>query len=116
MTGQLSGALKPDYVIPFKLDKKAAKERLKKHLTGKRLLPKAFKSENHISEVKGIYVPFWLYDADADADIRYRATKTRFWSDSDYDYTETSYYAVHRSGSLGFDHVPVDALPAWKMI
>ena len=35
MTGQLSGALKPDYVIPFKLDKKAAKERLKKHLTGK---------------------------------------------------------------------------------
>ena len=52
MTGQLSGALKPDYVIPFKLDKKAAKERLKKHLTGKRLLPKAFKSENHISEVK----------------------------------------------------------------
>lgn len=62
MTGQLSGALKPDYVIPFKLDKKAAKERLKKHLTGKRLLPKAFKSENHISEVKGIYVPFWLYD------------------------------------------------------
>ena len=108
MTGQLSGALKPDYVIPFKLDKKAAKERLKKHLTGKRLLPKAFKSENHISEVKGIYVPFWLYDTDADADIRYRATKTRFWSDSDYDYTETSYYAVHRSGSLGFDHVPVD--------
>ena len=65
-------------MIPFKLDKKAAKERLKKHLTGKRLLPKAFKSENHISEVKGIYVPFWLYDTDADADIRYRATKTRF--------------------------------------
>lgn len=41
MTGQLSGALKPDYVIPFKLDKKAAKERLKKHLTGKRLLPES---------------------------------------------------------------------------
>ena len=108
MTGQLSGALKPDYVIPFKLDKKAAKERLKKHLTGKRLLPKAFKSENHISEVKGIYVPFWLYDTDADADIRYRATKTRFWSDSDYDYTETSYYSVERSGEMTFVSVPVD--------
>lgn len=77
-------------------------------MSGKRLLPKAFKSENHISEVKGIYVPFWLYDTDASADIRYKATKTRFWSDNDYDYTETSYYAVHRSGSLGFDHVPVD--------
>ena len=108
MTGNLSGVLKPDYVIPFKLDKKAAKEKLKQHFTGKRLLPKAFKTENHISEVKGIYVPFWLYDTDANADIRYKGTKTRFWSDKDYDYTETSYYSIHRKGSIGFDHVPVD--------
>ena len=34
MTGQLSGALKPDYVIPFKLDKKAAKEKLKTFRSG----------------------------------------------------------------------------------
>ena len=95
-------------MIPFKLDKKAAKEKLKQHFTGKRLLPKAFKTENHISEVKGIYVPFWLYDTDANADIRYKGTKTRFWSDKDYDYTETSYYSIHRKGSIGFDHVPVD--------
>ena len=31
MTGQFAGALKPDLVIPFKLDKKAAIEALKKH-------------------------------------------------------------------------------------
>ena len=30
MMGQFSGSLKPDYVIPFKLDKKAAKEALKR--------------------------------------------------------------------------------------
>ena len=30
------------------------------------------------------------------------------WSDSDYDYTETSYYAVSRGGSIGFERVPVD--------
>ena len=108
MMGQFSGALKPDYVIPFKLDKKAAKEGLKKHLRGKKLLPKVFKSENHIDEVKGIYVPFWLFDADAAADIRYKATKTRIWSDSKYNYTETSYYSVRRAGKIGFDNVPVD--------
>ena len=32
----------------------------------------------------------------------------RTWSDHDYDYTETSYYSIHRKGSIGFDHVPVD--------
>lgn len=79
-----------------------------KHLTGKRLLPKVFKDQNHIDEIKGIYVPFWLFDTDVDAQIRYRASKVRTWSDKDYNYTETSYYMVHRGGSIGFEHVPVD--------
>jgi len=108
MVGKLAGVLCPDYVIPFKLDKKAAKEGLMKHLQGKRLLPKIFKDENRIEEIKGIYVPFWLFDADADANIRYRATKVRTWSDSEYDYIQTSYFSILRSGSIGFERVPVD--------
>ena len=108
MMGQFSGALKPDFVIPFKLDKKAAKEGLMKHLNGKRLLPKIFKDQNHIDEIKGVYVPFWLFDTDADAQVRYRTTKVRSWSDNNYDYTETSHYLVRRGGSVGFDNVPVD--------
>ena len=108
MTEKFKGALRPDLVIPFKLDKKAAKEAYYRHIKGRTFLPKAFRRENHIDEIKGLYVPFWLFDGDVDADVRYKATKVRMWSDHDYDYTETSYYAVHRSGSLGFDHVPVD--------
>ena len=108
MKGQFAGDLKPDLVIPFKLDKKAAKEALKKHYMGKKLLPKVFKDENHIDEVKGVYVPFWLFDADAEAHIRYRATRVRIWSDSNYNYTETQYYHVSRGGTIGFTAVPVD--------
>lgn len=108
MMGQFTGSLKPDYIIPFKYDKKAAKEGLKKHLKGKFLLPKVFKTENHIDEVKGVYVPFWLFDADVDADCRYHATRVRTWSDSNYNYTETSHYAIHRAGQIAFDLVPVD--------
>lgn len=108
MMGQFSGALRPDYVIPFKLDKKAAKEALTKHYGGKKLLPKVFKDQNHIDEVKGVYVPFWLFDADVDANVRYKATRTRIWSDSNYNYTETSYYSVTRGGNIGFERVPVD--------
>ena len=40
MSGTFSGDLKPDYIIPFKLDKKAAKNAYNKHLDGKKLLPK----------------------------------------------------------------------------
>lgn len=108
MMGNLAGTLKPDYIIPFKLDKKAAKTALKKHYAGKKFLPKMFLDENHIDEIKGVYVPFWLFDADTDAQVRYRATKTRIWSDSKYNYTETSYYSVFRAGIIGFNNVPVD--------
>ncbi|MGN0375861.1 MAG: hypothetical protein ACI4EN_10225 [Butyrivibrio sp.] len=108
MMGQFTGNLRPDYVIPFKLDKKAAKEALKNYYSGKKLLPKVFKEENHIDEIKGVYVPFWLFDTDAKAQIRYRATRVRAWSDEYYDYKETSHYAVSRGGNIAFENVPVD--------
>lgn len=108
MKGQLSGSLKPDFVIPFKLDKEAAKQGYLRHITGKRLLPKVFKDKNHIDEIKGIYVPFWLFDADADADARYRATRVNSWSDSNYIYTKTSFYSITRKGNMGFARIPVD--------
>jgi len=108
MMEQFAGDLKPDYVIPFKLDKDDAVHALQNHYKGKRLLPKVFKDENHIREIKGVYVPFWLFDADADANMRYRGTRTHTWSDSRYIYTRTSYYALLRGGNIGFDRVPVD--------
>ena len=108
MMGQVSGTLRPDYVIPFQLDKNAAKAAFKKHYDGKRLLPKAFKDQNHIDEVKGVYVPFWLFDADADVNMCYRATKVRAWRDNKFEYTETGFFAVSRGGSIAFEAVPVD--------
>ena len=108
MMGQFAGDLKPDWVIPFKLDKNAAMEALKRHYTGKRLLPKVFADENHLREIKGVYVPVWLFDTDAEANLRWKATRTRSWSDSNYIYTETQHYSVTRGGTIGFQRVPVD--------
>ena len=109
MMGQFSGALKPDLVIPFKLDKKAAKAGLMKHLTGKRLLPKIFKDQNHIDEVKGVYVPFWLFNGSADADIRYKCTRTMTHREGEYNVTDTQHFMVHRAGTVKFERIPVDA-------
>ena len=108
MQGQFSGALRPDLVIPFKLDKKAAKEALKKHFKGKKFVPKAFLAENKLDEIKGVYVPHWLFSCDAVVNATYQAEKYKHWSDSKNEYTETTAYNVYRSGSIGFDNVPVD--------
>lgn len=106
--GAIGGELKPDYVIPFKLDKKAAIEGLKKHFMGKKLLPKAFNDENHLEEIKGVYVPFWLFSASSNANVRYKATKLHTWSDSNYIYTQKKFFSCYRSGSIAFENIPED--------
>ena len=108
MKGQFAGSLRPDIVIPFKVDKKGAIAALQNHYKGKILLPKVFKDQNRVKEVKGLYVPVWLFDTEVDAYLRYKASRTRIWSDSRYTYTETSHYAVSRAGEIGFENVPVD--------
>ncbi len=108
LSGRVSGMLKPDLVIPFQLDKEAAKEALQHHMSGKRLLPKLFKSENRIDRIQGVYVPFWLFDSHADGEIHFHATKVRTWSDSTYQYTNTRHYSIHRAGTVDFEAVPVD--------
>ncbi len=108
MMKNFSGTLKPDYVIPFRLDKKAAKAAFRKRCEGKRLLPKVFTEQSRINEIKGVYVPFWLFYARANVNMRYKATKVRTWSDRKYHYTETKYYSVSRGGSMKFERIPVD--------
>lgn len=106
--GNFDGGLRPDLIIPFKLDKEAAKKAYLNHISGKKFLPKLFKEQNHIDEIKGVYVPHWIFDCKTNADLMYDATKSRTWSDSNFVYTETSHYALYRSGSVSFNGIPVD--------
>lgn len=106
--GQFTGQLRPDYVIPFKLDKNAAIAALKKYYTGKKFLPNTFADGNHIEEIKGVYVPFWLFDGESQAYMRFRATRVRKHTKGNYEITQTDHYRVVREGSIAFEKVPVD--------
>ena len=105
---ELAGDLKPNYVIPFKNDKEVVKANLKKFFKKKPLLPSSFSKENVIEEIKPLYVPFWLFDADVNGTVEFKGETTRRWSDSYYDYRETKVYSILRGGNIAFDHVPVD--------
>ena len=107
--GQFTGGLKPDLVIPFKLNKDQAVKALENHYKGKIFLPKAFKEHNHIEEIKGVYVPFWLCDCEMGGSAMYKGANVRSWREGDYDITETTYFNVMREGKLEFEMIPVDA-------
>lgn len=107
--GQFSGALRPDFIVPFKLSKEDAVKALKSHYKGKFFLPKSFTGENHVQEIRGIYVPFWMFDGEAEGDAHYEAARSRTYRSGDYEITETKHYDVYRAGAVTFEKVPVDA-------
>lgn len=109
VTEKFEGEFKPDLAIPFKIEKKAAKAALYKHFEKKLLLPKAFKTDALLDEIKGVYVPFWLFDTTVAGDATYDCRTVRTWSDSKYDYSETKYYTARRSGEMDYEKVPADA-------
>ena len=108
MQPQVTGMIKPDYIIPFKLTKDDAKKALLKFYEGKKLLPDRFSEANHMDEITGIYVPFWLFDCETSADLTFDATQVTKWRDSMYDNTKIDHYLLQRSGTLRFERVPVD--------
>ena len=106
--GQFADVKRPDYVIPFQVEKEAAVAALKQHYKGKPLLPGGFANGNHLEEVKGVYVPFWLYDGEASADVTFSATRSRVHTTHNERITTTEHYRVHRAGHVNFEKVPVD--------
>ncbi len=112
--GQFSGMRKPDYVLPFKLNQQDAQKALLQHYKGKRLLPGQFKSAGVVKEIKGVYVPFWMYDGTAEADVTFEGVKNSTYRSGDYEITKSAHYDVHRAGIVPFEKVPVNASSKMK--
>jgi len=104
--GQMAGALKPDLIIPFKLEKEQAKAALKQHYEKKFFLPKTFMEGNHIEEVKGVYVPFWLFDCVSRGRGKFRGEKVVQDTSTK---KVTDIYDVERGGEVRFEKIPTDA-------
>ena len=108
MPGVVQGNFRPDAVIPFKKTKEDAMNAYRALIKGKKLLPRAFASKQHIDKISGVYVPFWLFECDADADLSFSAQRVHTRTTSRERITTTEHFLVLRGGSIGFSGVPVD--------
>ncbi|MBR2295632.1 MAG: hypothetical protein IJ869_07730 [Clostridiales bacterium] len=64
MKRRLSYEFKPDYIIPFKLTKEDAKKKFFEWVKKNKYAPRNFIDDEGLSKITGVYVPFWLIDAD----------------------------------------------------
>ncbi len=108
LAGRLTGEFRPNYVIPFTIPREKALDDFKKWCRKRWFLPSDFKSEQQLEKMSGVYVPFWLTSCDANADLSCIGEKRRSWTSGDYRITETSEFAVKRSGLFPFSRVPAD--------
>lgn len=106
---RVEGNYEPHLILPFKQSKEMAAAALNQEFNKRIFTPSGFLSEKSLEELKGIYVPFWLYDYQAHYDFAAQGTKVRSWVSGDVEYVETSYYDIIRQMEADFDRVPVDA-------
>lgn len=106
---RIDSGVRPEKVVPFVITKEQAQQQFENYFKGKRLLPNVFlRGGNHISEIRKLYVPYWLFNCDAYANIVYDAERTHTERNDDWEITHTEHYLVRRSGSMAFENIPVD--------
>ena len=91
--------LAPDYVIPFKVGRDQAEHIIRSKLSGF-FVPNAIK-HFEVERLRGIYMPFWLYDVYFSADQKWK------YSVSDGRNSKTNY--AHVIGECTYQKMTVDA-------
>ena len=109
LTEKVSGKLRPDGIIPFRIRAKDLPSAVNRFYKGKKLLPRHFFSEATMGKVTGVYVPFWVFNGDLYGTLTYDAQTTSSTRSGDYIITKTDYYNLVREAALSFKDLPVDA-------
>lgn len=97
---RVSSTLKPKYIIPFSISKEEAIHLIRAHISKGFFVPDAIRNFE-IERIRGIYIPFWLYDI--------------YYSDQQYikgkvsrgKNTYTRYY--YRDADCHFENMTLDA-------
>lgn len=108
LKSKLSGKFTPSRIIPFKQDKGKAIEAFKNLSKGRPLMPRSFNNVKNIEKIRGIYIPFWLYNVHVEGDVNMIGTIVSHWSIGDTHYTKTDTYKLVRGGRMDYYNIPVD--------
>ncbi len=109
LADKISGTLRPDGVVPFRIDPKSLPAAVRKFYKGKHLLPRGFFSDANIGTLQGVYVPFWIYDCSVSGELSFSGERATSHRQGDYVVTETSHYDLRRDVYMDFKGVSADA-------
>ncbi|MDD3738667.1 MAG: hypothetical protein PHP31_05175 [Lentimicrobiaceae bacterium] len=105
----------PEYLLPFKVTEKASRENFKKWLGKKWFLPTQLKKYGTTTDsFKGVYLPFWTYDADTYTEYtgqrgKHRTEVSRNSKGEEVRRTVTDWYYTSGSVKVPFDDIVIPA-------
>lgn len=105
---RLVGDFELKKIIPFSKTKEDAVKAFKKLKRKHFLMPDEFDDERNISEIRGVYIPFWLFSTNAFGHITANCIRTSSYRSGDYVYTTKKHYDVIREGDISFSYIPND--------
>lgn len=105
LTSRLTGAFKPDKIIPFQYDREKAIQKFLSWAKTRKFVPPAFYSTSQLEKITGLYLPYWMADYQADVDYAGTGIIRRTWVSGTTEYTEHKEYAIERRGMIEVDHI-----------
>ena len=100
---------KPDYIVPFQNKKEDIIQAFEKHMANKKFLPQVFKERNLLKEIKGIYVPYWVYEIDMEAEMLFKGVTLEEKIVDNKNYKTQSFYDIYRKARVNYKELPISA-------
>ena len=75
LKNRFTGIFKPDEIIPFQLDNQKFVQKYRSFVNKRILAPNAFRKNSFIHDIKGVYVPFYVYTFQTHTHARGQAMK-----------------------------------------
>lgn len=105
---KLEETFNPGYLIPFKITKDNAINLLSALRKENLLIPKKFNMKKYINNIRGIYVPYRIYNCDSSGEVNFECDKITIWKSNGYKYTKTDKFTVTRGGNMFFEDMLVN--------
>ena len=92
-SGNAAGALEPTGIVPFKISKDQAQSIFKQWISARRMAPMDIAKNAQITDLVGVYVPYWVFDCDTYTPYSGKFGKT-------YGSGDDSYTKYHKSSGV----------------
>ena len=109
LSGRLVQMKAPSYVIPFQKTKEEAEEAYRKYIKRCFFAPSALKKEIYTDKIRGIYMPYWIYEMECHGEVAFDGSRSYRRGD----YILTDHYKLNTRVDASYHGLAHDAASAY---